>query len=175
MDRTARGLSVASLIASAVALMSKRVQAAPGAEVYLDEATEKLLMAIAQATGETLESVRTILSTPIANRELLNFRAAVPAASMVRLSDNPTLNGKIVQVEVHFPDGCNALVNVAVYKDSDKFLPRDDFLALNDVTRPYYLNLPIKKTDTIIVEIWNGDGLNPHTISVIILIEEMKA
>ena len=59
-DRTARGLSVASMIASAVALMQSRVAAA-GNVVTLDEATQKLLIAIAQATGQSLETVQAIL------------------------------------------------------------------------------------------------------------------
>lgn len=44
-------------------------------------------------------------------------------------------------------------------------------VSLNDTTQPFNINRPVKQNDPLLVEILNHDGGNPHTISVIMLIE----
>lgn len=47
-------------------------------------------------------------------------------------------------------------------------------LALNDTTETYPFNRPVKKEDDLVVEMRNGDGVNPHTITVSLSIEESQ-
>jgi len=83
----------------------------------------------------------------------------------------PTLK-TVKTITIHWPDGCNALVDVAVgYSQDKRLLPEEGYLALNDATPTWTIN---KETDsdTLWVEIRNGDASNPHTISVVVTYEE---
>ncbi|GAI17599.1 unnamed protein product [marine sediment metagenome] len=75
-------------------------------------------------------------------------------------------------VTIHWPPGCSAFVDVAVgYSQDKRLLPEEGYLALDDATPTWSVN---KETDsdTLWVEIRNGDATNPHTISVIVNYEE---
>lgn len=66
-NRAGTVMSATALIASAIALIkSQRVSAAELTTVTLDKATQDLLVAIAAATGETLDTVKSILDKMIA-------------------------------------------------------------------------------------------------------------
>jgi 23S rRNA-/tRNA-specific pseudouridylate synthase len=51
----------------------------------------------------------------MARTEHVPFQQAVPALQGYTLQDVVPVTGKITQITVHFPNGCNALVNVAVF------------------------------------------------------------
>jgi len=106
-------------------------------------------------------------------RELINYRQILLPTQSAKITEQPENNGKIKQVEIHWPDGCNSLVQVAVYQQSIRFLPREGYLAMNDTTRMYEFNRTVKQTDELMVEILNGDGAWPHTITATILIEPL--
>ena len=75
-------------------------------------------------------------------------------------------------ITIHWPDGCNGFVDVAVgYSQDKRLLPEEGYLALNDATPTWTIN---KETDsdTLWVDIRNGDASNPHTISVVVNYEE---
>jgi hypothetical protein len=75
-------------------------------------------------------------------------------------------------ITIHWPDGCDALVDVAVgYSQDKRLLPEEGYLALNNATPTWSVN---KETDsdTLWVEIRNGDSVNSHTISVVVNYEE---
>lgn len=114
------------------------------------------------------------MEIPKTKREVIPFRFAIPALGTVLLADSPLNNGVIVAVEAHFPDGCDALVGIRVLQNNDQFLPRSGYLALNDTTRLYeFLNRPITQKENINVDMLNGDGANPHTISVNVIVESL--
>ncbi len=85
----------------------------------------------------------------------------------------PTKAGhKAVAVTIHWPDGCNALVDVAAGFGSDqRLLPDEDYVALNNATVTWPLDRPFP-SDILWGEIRNGDAVNAHTISIIISYEE---
>lgn len=75
-------------------------------------------------------------------------------------------------ITIHWPDGCDSLVDVAVgYSQDKRLLPEEGYLSLNDVTPTWTIN---KETDsdTLWVEIRNGDFVEAHAISVIVTYEE---
>jgi len=81
----------------------------------------------------------------------------------------------VTTITVHFPDGCDALVDVAVgYSQDKRLLPEAGYLALNDTTPTWTINKDTD-SDTLWVEIRNGDASNAHTISVIVNYEEAEA
>jgi hypothetical protein len=88
------------------------------------------------------------------------------------LQDVVPFKGKITQITVHFPNGCNALVQVAVSWKGNQILPISGFIALNDTTPQFSANTPVQNDDLLTVQINNGDAGNAHTITVIISIEE---
>ena len=75
-------------------------------------------------------------------------------------------------ITIHWPDGCNALVDVAVgYSQDKRLLPEEGYLALNGTTPTWTINKEID-SDTLWVDIRNSDASNPHTISVVVNYEE---
>ncbi len=79
----------------------------------------------------------------------------------------------VKSITIHWPDGCNSLVDVAVgYSQDKRLLPEEGYLALNNATPTWAINKDTN-SDTLWVEIRNGDGVNQHVVSVIINYEEM--
>jgi len=107
--------------------------------------------------------------------ELIPFARALAiagfAGSWVVLEDTVPFKGYIKEIKIHWPDGCNALVDVRVGRGAEQFCPREGFLALNDATPQYEFNIPVHEGDDIWVEMINTDGGNPHNITVTVHLE----
>ena len=71
-----------------------------------------------------------------------------------------------MNITIHFPLGCLALVLVAFSNGGRQICPEAGFIALDDATPTYPINEPVEGGDRLWVEIQNTDGANPHTISV---------
>jgi len=99
---------------------------------------------------------------------------AIPPAvgSGVVIEERITFTGFVKEVSIHWPAGCNALVDVAVEYETTRFCPRQGFLALNDTTPTYSFNFPVEKDKTIRVIMQNRDGGFVHNITVTVTIEE---
>lgn len=97
-------------------------------------------------------------------------KAGLPGSGVV-LTEVTPFPGHIKQVSPHWPDGCNALVDVKVGRGVEQFCPNVDFLALNDATPTYPFNVEVKDGEEIWVEMRNGDGANPHNITVTVTLE----
>jgi len=78
------------------------------------------------------------------------------------------LTGRIVQIVPHWPDGCNALVDMAVgHGDAIWIYPNetDTYAALNDATPVLLVSETIHKGEQLWMIGRNGDAVNPHAIS----------
>lgn len=112
----------------------------------------------------------------------INFR--IPTASLTesRPQRESPVSGRLVTAQIHYPPGCNQLVEVMINHGAKQILPTpvkggsgSDGIALNDATRPFSLNnRPVKQNDILEARVVNHDNTNPHTISVIIFIEESE-
>jgi len=102
----------------------------------------------------------------------LNFRKTVAALTQEEESKSVPATGIVKQIVVHFPPGCNSLVEVKVFHGSKQILPEKGGIALDDATVPFGANEPVKVGDIIKVVWINHDDTYEHTISVVVYIEE---
>lgn len=100
------------------------------------------------------------------------FSYNLAALEGVRLEEEVPFAGYIKQVMIHWPEGCNALVDVKTGGGIEQLCPRAGYLALNDATPTYPFNEWITDHDIIWVEMRNTDGLNSHSITVVVTLEE---
>lgn len=97
----------------------------------------------------------------------VNLRVTLPPNTGQRITQTSPLTGRIVQLIPHFPDGCNALVDMAIGHKDTWILPNrtDNFIALNDATPVLTVDEPISKGEEIWMTGRNSDAFNPHAIS----------
>jgi len=96
--------------------------------------------------------------------------------SWALLTEPTPFSGYIKQVTLHWPDGCNHIVDVRVGHGPRQFCPKEGFLALNDVTPTYHFNeLVSGGQESIWVEMINGDSANKHAITVTVTLEGASA
>ncbi|GAH90763.1 unnamed protein product, partial [marine sediment metagenome] len=76
-------------------------------------------------------------------------------------------------VMAHWPDGCNAKLDIAVVHGLTQFCPREGYLALNDATPVYDFakRVHVDDHEEIRVKLRNRGAL-PHTITVAVIVEE---
>lgn len=96
------------------------------------------------------------------------FAHTLPALQGVELKEACSLTGSITEVTMHFPKGCNALVDLAFGHRDIHMCPRSGYIALNNATPSWRdLHEPVKKGEDLWAELRNGDGANPHSPSII--------
>ncbi len=107
----------------------------------------------------------------VVTREV-NLRASVQPLTGTKVTKPSPLTGKIVQLIPHWPDGADALVDVAVGHKDTWILPNevDTFIALNDATPVLTVNESIEKGEEVWMILRNTDGANPHAISCTVTI-----
>jgi len=100
--------------------------------------------------------------------EIINLRFTVPALAEATISEVVRQDGVLTRVTIHFPPGANALVDVSVRAENEQIIPVEGSIALDDATPGFAIARTIKAGREVSARIRNGDGANPHTISVII-------
>ena len=106
----------------------------------------------------------------------LPFRETINALNEVELREPCPITGYITDVLMHFPEGCNSLVEIAVDYEGRRVCPRgaDEYIALNNATEKFKVDYPVKSGRPVIVIVRNFDALNSHTPSIILCLEEAK-
>lgn len=132
--------------------------------VNIPSQLEAVLQALGAAGIEVKEVAQNIREIRIQQNVLLN-------TGMI-LTQPPPFDGYIREVKIHWPPGCNGLVDVRVGHGTKQFCPFEGFLSLDNVTPTYPFNEYVVHTENIFVEIQNTDGINAHTISVMLNILE---
>jgi hypothetical protein len=101
------------------------------------------------------------------------FQQVLAVGQQLRITQPMPFPGYITKTLRHWPGGCNGLVDIAVGAGKKHIFPESGFVALDDAT-PLFENLKIEvdQGQLLWVIMANGDGLNPHTPSVTITIEE---
>ena len=103
--------------------------------------------------------------------EQIKFQRLVQPLEKVRILEDVYFSGKITSVTVHFPSGCEHYVDVAFGHGKVSLFPRDDYIALDDVTQVWYYAEPYSSQEELWTEILNGDGINPHYIACVVQIQ----
>ncbi|KKN87077.1 hypothetical protein LCGC14_0263470 [marine sediment metagenome] len=110
--------------------------------------------------------------------EQIPFAYTLPSGQGVRIAEYAPFDGFIKQVIIHWPEGCNGLVDVAIEHAGKQFLPNPDYgqryLSLDAVTPTFVLHEPLRARHPITVEIGNADSANQHTVTVIIVVESLE-
>ena len=107
----------------------------------------------------------------VVTREV-NLRASVQPLTGTKVTKPSPLAGKIVQLIPHWPDGCDALVDVAIGHKDTWILPHevDTYIALNDATPVLTVDESVEKGEGIWMIVRNTDGVNQHSISTTVTI-----
>lgn len=92
---------------------------------------------------------------------------AVPSGTEVTLTERSPVAGKVNSILLHFPAGCNALVQISCFIGSEQVLSLTGFIALDDATEKFPLGQKVDKNALLTVVIANTDSVNPHTPSII--------
>ncbi|MBA7686925.1 hypothetical protein ES703_95385 [subsurface metagenome] len=104
--------------------------------------------------------------------EQIPFAYNLAALEGVLLTEIAPFSGYIKQVTPHWPEGCDALVDIRVGHGNKQFCPKEGYLALNDATPPYPFNEELSGgNEEIWVEMKNADGANAHNITVTVILE----
>lgn len=98
----------------------------------------------------------------------LNFRKSIAALAEEYEIKRSIWDGNIREITVHFPPGCNALVEVKVFHGSTQILPEKGGLALDDATPTFIVEREVRAGDSIRVDWINHDDSYAHTVSVIV-------
>jgi len=109
----------------------------------------------------------------------VNYRVATPLLTQTKTLRYSPDDGVLNSAVIHFPPGTNSLVEVFVYIGVNQVLPTpvtggtggNVGIALHATTQSFNINLPVRRGDPLEVVISNHDEDNPHTISVVLLIE----
>lgn len=96
--------------------------------------------------------------------------------SQAMMTELAPFSGYIKEVKIHWPEGCNHLVDVRVGHGPKQFCPKEGFLALNDITPTYPFNeWVLGGQESIWVEMINGDAGNEHAITVTVILQGVEA
>lgn len=121
--------------------------------------------------GEKVGKLESALRTMPQKIEQIPFSYNLAALQGVMLNEHAPFSGYIKQISIHWPPGCNALVDVRVGHGTKQFCPNEGYLALDNVTPTYPFNERIADHEEIWVELRNTDGVNSHAITVTVILE----
>ena len=125
------------------------------------------------------EKLDAITPTKLKQVRKVSFKYTALALTGVRLEEPSPLTGLITEVTMHWPDGCGSpagpLVAMSFGHGGISVSPVSGMLWLNNATPSWRnLNEEVKKGETLWAVIENHDGLNPHNLSIIIVIQGVE-
>lgn len=98
--------------------------------------------------------------------------AKVESLDIAEVTDDAPIAGKIKEVIISWPDGCDFNVLVAFGHSDQWIVPgfTDHYERNNDTSVTYPLNEPVYEGEELWLRICNGDDTNPHEISATVVI-----
>lgn len=109
---------------------------------------------------------------PAKRTEQVVMSYTLPPLTGVRLEETIPIKGTVTSIVLHYPRGCNALVDVSVGHSERQICPSAaGVVALDEATPVIPVSEKADAGDTVWAEISNGDIVNSHTITVIMTVE----
>lgn len=146
-----------------------------GVDERLDFLAPRIFQTLAEV-GDLREQIRALAEilggdgiTPM-KIQMIPYSYTLAAAQGARLTELMPFSGRVIEVMIHWPEGCNALVDVKVGHGNVAFCPREGYLALNNVTPKFSFSEWVDEGAEIWVEMRNADAGFPHTITVTVSI-----
>lgn len=119
----------------------------------------------------------------------LNYHVTTPSLDSTKTTQFCPIKGVLNSIILHFPNGCNGLVEVQLNLKSLLILPYPTEgsmgsviiagvtytpvgIALNDTTQSFSLHRHVEKKDPLELVILNHDNENEHTLAAVVLLEE---
>jgi len=98
------------------------------------------------------------------------FATTLTPGLTARMTVASEVTGRIRQITRHWPDGADALVDIAFGKEDMPLCPstRGTYVALNDATPRVYLTTEVRRDDILWVEFRNRDAVEDHSPVVIV-------
>ena len=131
---------------------------------------EKILLLLQQLVPES-----------IGYSQILPFRKSVAAVTQDEQAQTVSITGVVENVVMAFPAGTQQLVEVRLYYlpsgGSQRFIVpsiEGAFIALDDFTATFTPRFPIKGPGRLVVEWYNYDSLNSHSVPVVVLISPTR-
>lgn len=107
-------------------------------------------------------------------RNQIVLTGTATALTGTRVQERCNSDSRILEVMVHFPPGCVALVDVALGHSGKQFCPQNGYMPLDNATPIFtFNNEDVKIGELIWMDIINRDAMNPHTITATITMEEV--
>jgi len=164
----------------------------PGYRVFEEERADRMaeLLGAVRANQEAIKALSeglTVVSRNVAaiaeslgapvvaaapRIEQIPFSQSLVALQGAKIYEDCPFKGRIISITIHWPPGCNALVDVAVWHGRSQLCPREGYLALDNATPTYLFNEPVEEGEEIWVEMRNGDAVNSHSISCTVSVKE---
>lgn len=140
-------------------------------------AVHKELLGVAQGVATVQNMVAALavgeeVAVPGRVTRQVKFEETLGPLQGIEVEDRCPLTGEITSITIHWPDGCNGLLHIAVGHNGTWLCPHepDTFLALNDATPTFPMKEPVVWDERLWAIIYSGDGREPHKVSVIITI-----
>lgn len=112
----------------------------------------------------------------------INYRITTASLRSSRVTRYAPIGGILDSAILHFPSGCNSLVEIFINHRTNQVLPAPATggtqgnlgIALDDITQSFDINLPIEQGDPLEVVVINHDDTHSHTLSVILKVSDTK-
>ena len=113
------------------------------------------------------------MTPPSHPEEQVNFRISIEAVTQRELSYEFDKDVRLSEGTMHFPPGCNSLVEMRVLMGTGSARKQitpinDQFIALDDAVFHFLLDQKLARKERVFVEVANYDEDNPHIVSTII-------
>lgn len=141
------------------------------------DAVHKELLSVAQEVGTVQKMIAALPGAeevPVLKKvtKQVRFKETLDPLEGIEVEARCPLEGEISSVTIHWPDGCDALVDIAVGHDGTFLCPNepDIFLALNNATPTFPMKEPVVWDERLWAIIRNTDDTEKHTVSIILTI-----
>ena len=145
-----------------------------GTDERLDYAVPKILEIIAKINALVIPDCNGgPAMSEIGRIQMIPYSQTEQPETAVRMSEIMPFKSYVTLITIHWPDGCDGLVDVMAGHGNFQFVPWSGFLSFNDAWPQFGFMETVEQEEYLWVDIGNADDTNEHTISIMITIQEV--